>query len=90
MMAASQRQQELKFEIMVQIAGPEPTAVASFNYHQDHFGETFGLELADGGGRPHVAASASAWSGSRWRCSRRTASTRRVAGEVARGAWRWR
>jgi seryl-tRNA synthetase len=48
MMAASQRQQELKFEIQVQIAGPEPTAVASFNYHQVHFGEAYGLELADG------------------------------------------
>jgi seryl-tRNA synthetase len=49
MMAASQRQQELKFEIQIQIAGPEPTAVASFNYHHVHFGETYGLELADGG-----------------------------------------
>jgi seryl-tRNA synthetase len=49
MLAASQRQQELKFEILVQIAGPEPTAVASFNYHQDHFASTYGIELADGG-----------------------------------------
>lgn len=49
MMAASQRQQALKFEIQVPIAGPEPTAVASFNYHQRHFGETFGIELSDGG-----------------------------------------
>ncbi len=49
MMAASQRQQALKFEIEVQIGGPEPTAVASFNYHQTHFGEAFGIELADGG-----------------------------------------
>ncbi len=49
MLAASQRQQELKFEILVQIAGPEPTAVASFNYHQDHFASTYGIALADGG-----------------------------------------
>ncbi len=49
MLAASQRQQELKFEILVQIAGPEPTAVASFNYHQDHFSSTYGIELSDGG-----------------------------------------
>ena len=49
MMAASQRQQELKFEIQIQIAGPEPTAVASFNYHQVHFGEAYGIELSDGG-----------------------------------------
>ena len=48
MLAANQRSQELKFELLVQIAGPEPTAVASFNYHQDHFAEKFGLTLADG------------------------------------------
>jgi seryl-tRNA synthetase len=49
MLAASQRAQELKFEVVVQIAGPEPTAVASFNYHQDHFAQTYGIERADGG-----------------------------------------
>ncbi len=48
MLAASQREQALKFEILVQIAGPEPTAVASFNYHQDHFGSTYGITLASG------------------------------------------
>ncbi len=48
MLAASQRQQELKFEIQVMIAGPEPTAVASFNYHQDHFASVHGIELHDG------------------------------------------
>jgi seryl-tRNA synthetase len=48
MMAASQRQQALKFEILVPIGGPERTAVASFNYHQRHFAETYGIELADG------------------------------------------
>jgi seryl-tRNA synthetase len=50
MLAASQREQQLKFEVLVQIAGPEPTAVASFNYHQDHFASAYGLELADGAG----------------------------------------
>jgi seryl-tRNA synthetase len=49
MLAASQREQALKFEVIVQIAGPEPTAVASFNYHQDHFAAAYGIELADGG-----------------------------------------
>jgi seryl-tRNA synthetase len=49
MMAASQRQQALKFEISVPIGGPELTAVASFNYHQTHFAEVYGIELADGG-----------------------------------------
>jgi seryl-tRNA synthetase len=48
MLAASQREQQLKFEIVTQIAGPEPTAVASFNYHQDHFASAYGLRLADG------------------------------------------
>ena len=49
MLAASQREQALKFEVLVHIAGPEPTAVASFNYHHDHFAATYGLRLADGG-----------------------------------------
>jgi seryl-tRNA synthetase len=49
MLAASQRAQELKFELSIAVASPEPTAVASSNYHQDHFGQTFGIELADGG-----------------------------------------
>jgi seryl-tRNA synthetase len=49
LLARSQRSQELKFEVLVEIAGPEPTAVASFNYHQDHFSSTYGIELADGG-----------------------------------------
>lgn len=54
MLAASQREQELKFEVLVQIAGPEPTAVASFNYHQDHFATAYDIELADGT-RAHTA-----------------------------------
>jgi seryl-tRNA synthetase len=54
MLAASQREQQLKFEVLAQIAGPEPTAVASFNYHQDHFASAFEIELADGG-RAHTA-----------------------------------
>jgi hypothetical protein len=33
----------------VPIAGPEPTALASFNHHVDHFASTYGIELADGG-----------------------------------------
>jgi seryl-tRNA synthetase len=49
MLAASQREQSLKLELLVQIAGPEPTAMASFNHHLDHFGATYGIELADGG-----------------------------------------
>jgi seryl-tRNA synthetase len=48
MMARSQRQQELKFEILVVIAGEEPTAIASFNYHQDHFASVHGITMQDG------------------------------------------
>jgi seryl-tRNA synthetase len=48
MLALSQVDQALKFELHVPIAGEEPTAVASFNYHQDHFGALYGIELAGG------------------------------------------
>jgi len=49
MLAANQRQQKLKFELLVPICSvQEPTAVMSFNYHQDHFGTLFGISLADG------------------------------------------
>ena len=70
MLAASQREQELKFEVVTQIAGPEPTAVASFNYHQDHFASAYGIELRRRRARPTRPASASVSSGSRSRCSR--------------------
>lgn len=45
LLARSQKAQELKFEVLVPIAGPEPTAVASFNYHQDHFTGVYGIEV---------------------------------------------
>jgi seryl-tRNA synthetase len=48
MLAASQREQQLKFELQTQIAGPEPTALASFNYHQEHFTEAYDICLSDG------------------------------------------
>jgi seryl-tRNA synthetase len=54
MLAASQRQQALKFEVSLMIAGDEPTAVASFNYHRDHFAERFGI-AAQTGGEVHSA-----------------------------------
>jgi seryl-tRNA synthetase len=43
MLAAGQREQQLKFEVLTPIAGPESTAVASFNYHQEHFASAFGI-----------------------------------------------
>jgi seryl-tRNA synthetase len=49
LMAMSQVVQSLKFELLVPIYSPEqPTACMSFNYHQDHFGHTWGLNHADG------------------------------------------
>ncbi len=48
MLAASQREQQLKFEVLTQITEPDATAVASFNYHQDHFASAYGLRLVDG------------------------------------------
>jgi len=47
MLASSQRELELKLELVVPIAG-SPTACASFNYHQDHFGAAFGIRTARG------------------------------------------
>jgi seryl-tRNA synthetase len=55
LLARSQRAQELKFEVLVPIADPEPTAVASFNYHQDHFAETYGIEMEGGESPVHTA-----------------------------------
>jgi seryl-tRNA synthetase len=49
MMASSQREQALKFELLVPIESTEnPTACQSFNYHQDHFGELWGIKTASG------------------------------------------
>jgi seryl-tRNA synthetase len=48
LLAANQTAGELKWELAVQIAGPGPTACASFNYHLDHFADAWDLKLADG------------------------------------------
>jgi seryl-tRNA synthetase len=46
--ARSQLEQALKFELLVPVrSADKPTACISFNYHQDHFGQTWGLETAD-------------------------------------------
>lgn len=48
-MAATQREQTLKFELVVPVASMEKlTAVTSCNYHMDHFGHTFDIKTADG------------------------------------------
>lgn len=49
MMGASQKEQKLKFELVLPvISSTEPTALCSFNYHQDKFGTEFGIHSADG------------------------------------------
>lgn len=43
-MAVSQLQQSLKFELLIPYhAAAKPTACMSFNYHREHFGQTWGL-----------------------------------------------
>jgi seryl-tRNA synthetase len=49
MKAVSQKQQSLKFELLVPLRSEEqPTACMSFNYHRDHFGTTWDIKDADG------------------------------------------
>ena len=48
MMKLSQRDQGLKLEMVIPVANAQPTACLSFNYHQDHFATTWGVQLADG------------------------------------------
>lgn len=49
MLAATQVEQDLKYELVVPIATAEkPTAIASCNYHLDHFGHAFEIKTADG------------------------------------------
>ncbi len=48
-MASAQLEQELKFEFRIPVYGEEhPTACASLNYHQAHFGELFDIRGDDG------------------------------------------
>jgi seryl-tRNA synthetase len=47
--ALCQLQQELKFELLIPVRSDEqPTACMSFNYHREHFGETWGIRTVDG------------------------------------------
>ncbi|WP_199231599.1 amino acid--[acyl-carrier-protein] ligase [Azospirillum sp. TSO35-2] len=49
MLSSSQREQKLKFELLIPITSVEkPTACLSFNYHQDHFGHLWDIHGADG------------------------------------------
>jgi seryl-tRNA synthetase len=49
LLGVSQRDQRLKLEIVAFIdSGTRLTAIASVNYHQDHFGSVFGIGTAGG------------------------------------------
>jgi seryl-tRNA synthetase len=48
-MASAQKEQVLKFELVHAVASAEkPTAIASCNYHQNYFGNAFGIQAPDG------------------------------------------
>jgi seryl-tRNA synthetase len=48
-MAVSQIQQSLKFELLIPYhAGARPTACMSFNYHREHFGQVWGIQDSQG------------------------------------------
>jgi seryl-tRNA synthetase len=49
MMAEAQKDQGLKYELVIPVASVEkPTAISSSNYHLDHFGLAFGIKTPDG------------------------------------------
>jgi seryl-tRNA synthetase len=48
-MAASQKEQDLKHEFTIGVASDEkPTAIGSTNCHMDYFGKTFDIQTSDG------------------------------------------
>jgi seryl-tRNA synthetase len=55
LMGKAQAQQELKFELVIPVRSAEkPTACMSFNYHREHFGQTWGMKT-DSGELAHTA-----------------------------------
>jgi seryl-tRNA synthetase len=55
MMAVNQKEQKLKYEVLVPVnSALKPTAVCSFNFHQQHFGATFAI-LTPNGDAAHTA-----------------------------------
>jgi seryl-tRNA synthetase len=49
LLAASQQEQNLKYELLASTSSETPTtAIMSINYHQDHFGQDFHISTADG------------------------------------------
>jgi seryl-tRNA synthetase len=49
LLTATQKEQHLKFELLVDVAGASPCAVMSANCHKDTFGELFAIRTPDGG-----------------------------------------
>jgi len=48
-LAASQQEQDLKYELLAPVNTDQPTtAIVSVNYHQEHFGEEFHIRTSDG------------------------------------------
>lgn len=47
-LASAQRTQELKWELLAPVTESGQTAIASSNYHQDHFGHTYEIHTAQG------------------------------------------
>lgn len=48
-LAAGQKEQKLKYEVLVPVSVAEkPTAVCSFNFHQQHFGSKFSIATSSG------------------------------------------
>jgi seryl-tRNA synthetase len=49
LMAINQLEQSLKFELLIPVRSAQsPTACMSFNYHRDHFGKTWDLQMQAG------------------------------------------
>lgn len=73
MKAVSQKQQQLKFELLIPLRSEEqPTACMSFNYHREHFGTTWESRTPMAS-RPIPAALPSAWTAWPSPCSTPTA-----------------
>ena len=48
LLAESQRQKSLKYEFVAPITSEVPHSIGSTNFHEDHFGASFGLSMFDG------------------------------------------
>ncbi|AJT42565.1 aminoacyl--tRNA ligase-related protein [Psychromicrobium lacuslunae] len=48
LLASGQREAKLKYELLTEVFPGHPTAIASGNWHQDHFGANFSITAADG------------------------------------------